>query len=214
MHRLWFCCEFTLMHPPPPPPTPPSFSGQPPASAPGCFPCGGKGCTPCRGSLVCLSLACSLMVLHLINAVMGTLAGVGSESNPFGRPVIYPVTSPVAFRLLYPIMRRRPYTVVFGLALFASLTAVIAGCVAACANSNRVVRSCTIAVIVGSIIAFCVQLTLAIDDAVTETEECRDDDYGAECVDVYWDGLWTVLAFVTSLLSSGLSIGALVLLKA
>ena len=105
-------------------------------------------------------------------------------------------------------------TVVFGLALFASLTAVIAGCVAACANSNRVVRSCTIAVIVGSIIAFCLQLTLAINDAVAATEECRDDDYGRECVDVYWDGLWTILAFITSLLSSGLSIGALVLLKA
>lgn len=141
------------------------------------------------------------MVLHLISAVMGTLAGV-----------VFIIGDDDFLGLSY---RQGLWdTVVFGLALFASLTAVIAGCVAACANSNRVVRSCTIAVIVGSIIAFCLQLTLAINDAVAATEECRDDDYGRECVDVYWDGLWTILAFTTSLLSSGLSIGALVLLKA
>lgn len=88
------------------------------------------------------------MSLHLAIAVMGIAGGIDLIDNP---------DDDVELRLgLYDL-------IIFGVSTAGSLTSVVAGCVAACATSERVVRSSTIAVLVGSIIAFLVQMTLVSD---------------------------------------------------
>eukprot|EP00729_Bicosta_minor_P010491 gene10491-17681_t len=85
------------------------------------------------------SIINTFMSLHLAIAVMGIAGGIVLIDNP---------DDDVELRLgLYDL-------IIFGVSTAGSLTSVVAGCVAACATSERVVRSSTIAVLVGSIIAF------------------------------------------------------------